>query len=169
MPGPLANACLRRLTALCPQSPVLTLDSDLMVHRKNERQVIQALRPDSWCIHVCPELGAARRSRNNLIPDSPVVTDQQVDGRCVGQAVYAAACVNPRELKTPVNHRKKGPYQYGKAFFTSTKAQLVLRHRPVERSPSTTIKLDDSGRILAASVMASPGTRLVSVPSKGRI
>ena len=41
----LADACLVRLAELFPQSPVLTLDSDFSVYRKNGRQVIDVLRP----------------------------------------------------------------------------------------------------------------------------
>ena len=45
VPMSLADACLVRLAELFPQSPVLTLDSDFSVYRKNGRQVIQVLRP----------------------------------------------------------------------------------------------------------------------------
>ncbi len=45
VPMSLANACLVRLAELFPQSPVLTLDSDFSVYRKNGRQVIEVLRP----------------------------------------------------------------------------------------------------------------------------
>ena len=45
MPMSLADACLVRLSELYPQSPVLTLDSDFTVYRKNGRQVIEVLRP----------------------------------------------------------------------------------------------------------------------------
>jgi uncharacterized protein len=45
VPMSLADACLVRLTELFPQSPVLTLDSDFSVYRKNGRQVIEMLRP----------------------------------------------------------------------------------------------------------------------------
>lgn len=44
-PMSLADACLVRLAELYPQSPVLTLDSDFAVYRKNGRQVIEAIRP----------------------------------------------------------------------------------------------------------------------------
>ena len=45
IPMSLADACLVRLAELYPQSPVLTLDSDFSVYRKNGRQVIKVLRP----------------------------------------------------------------------------------------------------------------------------
>ena len=45
VPMSLADACLVRLAELFPQSPVLTLDSDFSVYRKNGRQVIGVLRP----------------------------------------------------------------------------------------------------------------------------
>ena len=45
VPMSLADACLVRLAELFPQSPVLTLDSDFSVYRKNGRQVIEVLRP----------------------------------------------------------------------------------------------------------------------------
>ena len=45
VPMSLADACLVRLAELFPQSPVLTLDSDFSVYRKNGRQVIAVLRP----------------------------------------------------------------------------------------------------------------------------
>ena len=45
VPMSLADACLVRLAELYPQSPVLTLDSDFLVYRKNGRQVIEVLRP----------------------------------------------------------------------------------------------------------------------------
>ena len=45
VPMSLADACLVRLAELFPQSPVLTLDSDFSVYRKNGRQVIDVLRP----------------------------------------------------------------------------------------------------------------------------
>jgi uncharacterized protein len=41
----LADACLVRLAELYPQSPVLTLDSDFLIYRKNGRQVIAVLSP----------------------------------------------------------------------------------------------------------------------------
>jgi uncharacterized protein len=47
VPMSLADACLVRLAELHPQSPVLTLDSDFVVYRKNGRQVIQVLMPAS--------------------------------------------------------------------------------------------------------------------------
>jgi uncharacterized protein len=45
VPMSLADACLVRLAELNPQSPVLTLDSDFSVYRKNGRQVIDMLCP----------------------------------------------------------------------------------------------------------------------------
>ena len=45
VPMSLADACVVRLAELHPQSPVLTLDSDFLVYRKNGRQVIEVLRP----------------------------------------------------------------------------------------------------------------------------
>ena len=45
VPMSLADACLVRLAELYPQSPVLTLDSDFLVYRKNGRQAIEVLRP----------------------------------------------------------------------------------------------------------------------------
>lgn len=45
VPMSLADACLVRLAELYPQSPVLTLDSDFVVYRKNGRQVIPVIHP----------------------------------------------------------------------------------------------------------------------------
>lgn len=45
VPMSLADACVVRLAELHPQSPVLTLDSDFSVYRKNGRQVIEVLCP----------------------------------------------------------------------------------------------------------------------------
>lgn len=45
VPMSLADACLVRLAELHPQSPVLTLDSDFLVYRKNGRHVIPVLMP----------------------------------------------------------------------------------------------------------------------------
>jgi predicted nucleic acid-binding protein len=45
VPMSLADVCLVRLAELYPQSPVLTLDSDFLVYRKNGRQAIDVLRP----------------------------------------------------------------------------------------------------------------------------
>ena len=45
VPMSLADACLVRLAELYPQSPVLTLDSDFMIYRKNGRQVISMICP----------------------------------------------------------------------------------------------------------------------------
>ena len=43
VPMSLADACRVRLAELHPQCPVLTLDSDFLVYRKNRRQVIEVL------------------------------------------------------------------------------------------------------------------------------
>lgn len=43
VPMSLADACLVRLAEIYPQSPVLTLDSDFGVYRKNGRQVIEVI------------------------------------------------------------------------------------------------------------------------------
>jgi uncharacterized protein len=45
VPMSLADACLVRLAELYPQSPVLTLDSDFVIYRKNGRQVIAMIHP----------------------------------------------------------------------------------------------------------------------------
>lgn len=45
VPMSLADACLVRLAELYPQSPVLTLDRDFTVYRKNGRQVIRLIYP----------------------------------------------------------------------------------------------------------------------------
>ena len=45
VPMSLADACLVRLAELYPQSPVLTLDSDFVMYRKNGRQVISMICP----------------------------------------------------------------------------------------------------------------------------
>lgn len=45
VPMSLADACLVRLCEMHPQSPVLTLDSDFTVYRKNGRHVIEVLCP----------------------------------------------------------------------------------------------------------------------------
>ena len=45
VPMSLADACLVRLAELYPQSPVLTLDSDFAIYRKNGRQVISMVCP----------------------------------------------------------------------------------------------------------------------------
>ena len=47
VPMSLADACLVRLAEIHPQSPILTLDSDFTVYRKNGRQVIKVLTPAS--------------------------------------------------------------------------------------------------------------------------
>jgi uncharacterized protein len=45
VPMSLADACLVRLAEIHSQSPVLTLDSDFVVYRKNARQVIELISP----------------------------------------------------------------------------------------------------------------------------
>ena len=45
VPMSLADACLVRLAELHPQSPVMTLDRNFAVYRKNGRQVIELLCP----------------------------------------------------------------------------------------------------------------------------
>lgn len=45
VPMSLADACLVRLAELHPQSPVMTLDRDFAVYRKNGRQAIELLCP----------------------------------------------------------------------------------------------------------------------------
>ena len=45
VPMSLADACLVRLAELHPQSPVLTLDNDFAIYRKNGRQVISMVCP----------------------------------------------------------------------------------------------------------------------------
>lgn len=45
VPMSLADACLVRLCEMHPKSPVLTLDSDFTVYRKNGRHVIELLCP----------------------------------------------------------------------------------------------------------------------------
>ena len=45
IPMSLADACLVRLTELYAESPVLTLDSDFSIYRKNKKQIISLLSP----------------------------------------------------------------------------------------------------------------------------
>ncbi len=45
VPMSLADACLVRLAEVYPQSPILTLDSDFSIYRKNGRQVIERISP----------------------------------------------------------------------------------------------------------------------------
>ena len=45
VPMSLADACVVRLAEIFPQSPVLTLDSDFVIYRKNGRNVIPVLMP----------------------------------------------------------------------------------------------------------------------------
>ncbi|KKL16363.1 hypothetical protein LCGC14_2496320 [marine sediment metagenome] len=44
----LADACLVLMTELYSESPVLTLDGDFRIYRKNERQVIPILSPPEF-------------------------------------------------------------------------------------------------------------------------
>ena len=46
VPASLADACLIRLSELCDDSRVLTLDSDFHVYRRHGRKVIALLRPE---------------------------------------------------------------------------------------------------------------------------
>lgn len=46
VPMSLADGCLVRLAELYPQSPVLTLDRDFNIYRKNGRQVIAVIMRD---------------------------------------------------------------------------------------------------------------------------
>lgn len=45
VPMSLADACLVRISELCSESPILTLDNDFKIYRKNKRQVIPLLSP----------------------------------------------------------------------------------------------------------------------------
>lgn len=45
LPVSLADACLVRMAELYDSSPVLTLDQDFSVYRKNGRQVIRLISP----------------------------------------------------------------------------------------------------------------------------
>ena len=45
VPMSLADACLVRMTELYSESPLLTLDADFTIYRKNKRQVISTLSP----------------------------------------------------------------------------------------------------------------------------
>ncbi len=45
VPMSLADACLVRLSELSSESPVLTLDDDFLMYRKNRRQKIPLVRP----------------------------------------------------------------------------------------------------------------------------
>ena len=47
LPVPLADACLVRMAELYDSSPLLTLDRDFSVYRKNGRQVIALITPDA--------------------------------------------------------------------------------------------------------------------------
>ncbi|PIU85322.1 MAG: pilus assembly protein [Deltaproteobacteria bacterium CG_4_9_14_3_um_filter_44_9] len=45
VPISLADACLVRMTEVYAESPVLTLDTDFSIYRKNKRQIIPILSP----------------------------------------------------------------------------------------------------------------------------
>ena len=45
IPMSLADACVVRLSELCPLLPVLTLDSDFRIYRRNKRDLIPCLIP----------------------------------------------------------------------------------------------------------------------------
>ena len=45
VPMSLADACLVRISELYTDSPILTLDNDFKIYRKNKRQVIPLLSP----------------------------------------------------------------------------------------------------------------------------
>ena len=45
VPMSLADACLVRISELYSESPILTLDNDFKIYRKNKRQVIPLLSP----------------------------------------------------------------------------------------------------------------------------
>lgn len=45
VPMSLADACLVRMSELCPRSRVITTDSDFLVYRRNRRQVIPVICP----------------------------------------------------------------------------------------------------------------------------
>ena len=47
VPMSLADACLVRLSELHPKVPLLTLDSDFKVYRRNGRQLIPVIAPDT--------------------------------------------------------------------------------------------------------------------------
>lgn len=46
VPMSLADACLVRLSELHPKVPLLTLDSDFKIYRRNGRQVITVIAPE---------------------------------------------------------------------------------------------------------------------------
>ena len=48
IPMPLADACLVRMTELYPDSPVLTLDTDFNIYRRNKQSVIPTLSPSDF-------------------------------------------------------------------------------------------------------------------------
>jgi uncharacterized protein len=45
VPMSLADACLVRMTELCPNSSLLTLDSDFLIYRKLKNQTIPVIMP----------------------------------------------------------------------------------------------------------------------------
>jgi predicted nucleic acid-binding protein len=47
VPMSLADACLVRMTEIYPNSILLTLDSDFRIYRKNKKQMIPVIIPDS--------------------------------------------------------------------------------------------------------------------------
>jgi hypothetical protein len=47
VPMPLADACLVRMTELDRKSVVLTLDSGFGIYRRNRRQVVPTISPDT--------------------------------------------------------------------------------------------------------------------------
>ncbi len=48
IPMSLADACLVRMTELYPDSPVLTLDTDFNIYRRNKQSVIPTLSPPDF-------------------------------------------------------------------------------------------------------------------------
>jgi len=48
IPMSLADACLVRMTELYPDSPVLTLDTDFNIYRRNKHNVIPTLSPSDF-------------------------------------------------------------------------------------------------------------------------
>ena len=48
IPMSLADACLVRMTGLYPDSPVLTLDTDFNIYRRNKHNVIPTLSPPDF-------------------------------------------------------------------------------------------------------------------------
>lgn len=48
IPMSLADACLVRMTELYPDSPLLTLDTDFNIYRRNKQSVIPTLSPSDF-------------------------------------------------------------------------------------------------------------------------